>query len=253
MLRFWWIAGLIALAAVLTIAFAGDWNAIGRTIRKQLGYKGKPKYALLVFGKEAKTRVWMVEDRETLYLDRNGDGDLTAEDERFTLALSGKNNEYSSLSNCNIEVVGADKKTRYVITSMSIRPQGDGEKADAERHLMANVEIKGQDVSYRQYCDAKLADDPDKAPIVHFHGPLSIGPRTVNWKLTPELSRLSIGDPPGDIFAVVGTMDAEHGCWVVVRSDNLPKDLHPVVEIEYPLNKGGETPVKKRYRLEERC
>jgi hypothetical protein len=248
----WWMAGLIGLAMVLTFAIAADWKEIVRTIRKQSDYKGKPKYALLVFGPEAKMRVWIVEDGETLYVDRNGDGDLTGEDERFTLTLSGNKNQHGSLQDCNIEIPDSDKKTPYVITSISIRPEPDGDDADAERHIMVNVDIKGQ-VSYRQYCDAKLVENPEKAAIAHFHGPLTIGPQTVNWKLTPGLSRLSLGDSPSDIRAVVGTMDAERGCWVVVRSEDLPKDLHPVLEVEYPGKKAGDAPIKKRYRLEQRC
>src|SRR5262245_59373528 len=40
-------------------------------------YRTKPQYCLLVFGPRAETRVWLVEDGETLYVDRNADGDLT--------------------------------------------------------------------------------------------------------------------------------------------------------------------------------
>jgi hypothetical protein len=253
MFRFkWWMAGVCGLAIALSFAIAADWKEIVRTIRKQSVYKGKPKYALLVFGQEAKMRVWVVQDGEAMYVDRNGDGDLTGEDERFTLTLSGKKNQYGSLRDCNIEILDADKETRYVITSITIHPEPAGDEAEGEQHMTANVDIKGR-ASYRQYCDAKLAEKPDKAVIAHFHGPLTIGPQTINWKLTPELSRLPIGDSPSDINAVVGTMDGEHGCWVVVRSEDLPKDLHPVVEVEFPGKKAGDAPIKKRYRLEQRC
>jgi hypothetical protein len=239
MFRFrWWMAGLGALAIVLTFAIAAN--------------KGKRKYALLVFGPEAKTRVLVVEDGETLYVDRNGDGDLTGKDERFTLELSGNQPPHATLRDCNIEILDADQKTRYVITSISIRPEPADDEAGGERHMMVNVDIKGE-VSYRQYCDAKLAEKRDNAAIAHFHGPLTIEPRTINWKLTPELSRLPIGDSPGDIFAVVGTLDAKRGCWAVVRSEDLPKDLHPVVEIEYPTKNAAAASIKKRCQLKERC
>jgi hypothetical protein len=247
----WWAAGLIGLVAVLTFAIAADWKEIVRTIRKQSDYEGKPKYALLVFGPEAKTRVWVVQDGETLYVDRNGDGDLTGEDERFTLNCPNPELKgFGNLTDCKIEIRDSDKQTRYLLTSINIYPEDN--KPTDKPHLMANVDIKGQ-VSYRQYCDAKLAENPEKAAIAHFHGPLTIGPRTINWKLTPEQSRLPLGDSPGDIFAAVGTMDAEHGCWVVMRSDDLPKDLHPVVEVEFPGKKAGDASIKKRYRLEQRC
>jgi hypothetical protein len=211
----------------------------------------EPHYALLVFGPEAKVRVQVVLDGKTLYVDRNSDGDLTGKDERFTIDFpNGDVNKSGQVSDCNIEIRDPDGQTRYLITSFGIYPED--EKPNAKRQLMAYVDIKGR-ISYRQYCDAKMGESLDQAAVAHFHGPLTIGPRTISWKLTPELSRILGGDNPSDIFAVVGTMDAERGCWVVVRGGDLPKDLHPVAEVEFPANKPGDPPIKKRYRLEERC
>jgi len=251
MIRFGtWLVGLGLLAAA-TPALGADLSKIDRTIGKQPEYKGKPKYALLVFGPEARMHVWMVLDGRTLYVDRNGDGDLTGKDERFTLAYPNWNlNGYGSLKDCNIELRDPDKKTRYLIHAIDIYPEGN--KPNPERILDVNVEIKGPRVSYKQYCGVLMGNSPDKASIAHFHGPLMIEPRRIYWKLTPELSRLPTGDPAGEISAVVGTMDAERGCWVVVRSEDLPKDLHPVVEVEYRSSKTDEA-IKQRYRLEQRC
>src|SRR5690349_4224826 len=51
---------------------------IDRTIAKEPVYQSKTrKYGMLVFGPEAKERVWVVLDGDTLYVDRNGNGDLT--------------------------------------------------------------------------------------------------------------------------------------------------------------------------------
>jgi hypothetical protein len=246
-----WILGVGILLAPSPSATAADLSKIDRTIRKQPEYKGKPAYALLLFGREAKVRVWVVLDGETLYVDRNGDGDLTGKDERFTLNFPNRNKNLPvSLSNCNIEIRDPDKQTRYLITAIGLFPEGN--KPNPERTLDAHVEIKSPRVSYRQYCGALMKNIPDKASLAHYHGPLMIEPRTIYWKLTPELSRLPSGDPASEIQAVVGTMDAERGCWVVVRSEDLPKDLHPVVEVAYPISKTGE-PVKQRYQLKERC
>jgi hypothetical protein len=60
-------------------AQAADLTKIDRSIRKEPTYKGKPKYCLLVWGPEAKTRIWLVQDGNLLYIDRNRDGDLTDE------------------------------------------------------------------------------------------------------------------------------------------------------------------------------
>ncbi len=55
-------------------AAAVDLAKIDRSIRKEPVYQSKePQYCLLVFGPEAKVRVWLVLDGDALYLDRNGD------------------------------------------------------------------------------------------------------------------------------------------------------------------------------------
>jgi hypothetical protein len=241
-----WIALLIALATRVMPAAAADLSKIDRTIGKEPKYKNKPKYCLFVFGPEAKLRVWLVQDGETLYVDRNGDGDLTGRDEQF--AREDPNSSPMHWK-CNIEIRDPDKETRYVITGIVIRSENGKYAGD---FLDANVDIKGK-AAYRQYGGAKLDRKPEKAGIAHFHGPLMIEPRRIWWKLTPELSRLPLGESAGDVSAVVGTMDADCGCWVVVRSEDLPKDLHPVVEVEFPGKKAGDASIKKRYRLEQRC
>ena len=80
---------LTALAALLLgVAPAGavDYTKIDRTIAKEPKYQGKPQYALLVFGPDAKVRVWVVVDGDNLYVDRNANGDLTEDEERLTVA-----------------------------------------------------------------------------------------------------------------------------------------------------------------------
>src|SRR4051794_32966947 len=77
------LLGLGWLAAWPAPAPAADLSHIDRAIRKEPAYRTKsPKYCLLVFGPEAKTRVWLVLDGGTLYVDRNGNGDLTEPGEK---------------------------------------------------------------------------------------------------------------------------------------------------------------------------
>src|SRR5712691_5453517 len=78
------------LMAVLTAWFttgtlaAADPVQVERTLRKEPAYQTKtPKYGLLVFGPEAAQRVWLVHDGDTLYADRNGNGDLTEPGEKI--------------------------------------------------------------------------------------------------------------------------------------------------------------------------
>ena len=50
---------------------------VDRTIEREPAYKHQPRYALLLLGAEAKSPVWIVEDGKQLYVDRNGNRDLT--------------------------------------------------------------------------------------------------------------------------------------------------------------------------------
>src|SRR6266852_4818827 len=69
------------------LALAASWLAAGsasagapkidKSISKQPTYRTAPKYGLLLFGPVGRDRVWLVRDGDVLYVDRNGNGDLT--------------------------------------------------------------------------------------------------------------------------------------------------------------------------------
>ena len=78
----------LAVASAVSTLAADDLTNIDRTLRKEPTYQTKaPKYCLLVFGPQATTRVWLVQDGDALYVDRNGNGDLTEEGERVAAKL----------------------------------------------------------------------------------------------------------------------------------------------------------------------
>ena len=104
------IASLVAACVLIgssgrVIAGDGpDLAKIERKIGKEPGYwSGRPLYGLYVFGPKAGTRIWTVLDRswvsrgeyDILYIDRNGDGDLTGPGERIGGKVEGKGEERS--------------------------------------------------------------------------------------------------------------------------------------------------------------
>ena len=63
---------------------AVDLAQIDRSIVKEPRYVGTPHYALIVVGPRAEHRSWLVMDGdETLYFDRNGNGDLTEPEDKI--------------------------------------------------------------------------------------------------------------------------------------------------------------------------
>ncbi|MGH7139382.1 MAG: hypothetical protein ACREHD_26865 [Pirellulales bacterium] len=238
---------MIALLSTLLLATpagAVDYDKIDRSIRKEPKYSGKPEYALLVFGADARRLVWMVIDGETFYIDRNGDGDLTSSDEKFNQADEWK----------NVEIRGLDGSTRYVLTQSRVHRDNENRWPPS---LMVYVDIHSQ-TNYQQYCDVQLGATPREAGIAHFHGPLAIGPRTIDWKVPPETS-LKTGDKPEDLSAMIGTMSGRHKCWVVVVSHKsqteccFPDGVRPKATVEYASNEQGAPPVVAEYSLDEFC
>jgi hypothetical protein len=233
---------VLSLVVLSLPARAVDYAKVDRAIGKEPAYQASPKYALLLFGKEAKLRVWVVLDGQTVYLDRKGDGDLTSKDMRF-----------ARLEDCrDVELADPDGKTHYLIRHVSVIKVKDG----GQEFLDVDVDIKGP-VSYRQYGGADLRGRARDAQLAHFHGPLTMGPRTIDGKL-PEGLKLVAGDQPTDLNGYVGTINAEHGCWVVVRSHDgnksaFPEGVFPVVDVEFPPKAPGGAPVRKRYMLDQFC
>jgi hypothetical protein len=226
-----WLLPLMVLGAVVGMAvflYAGS----------------QPQYAWLVFGPEGKLRVQVCMEGEAISLQQFVSGKAT-----------GEKNSFKHRSECsNFTIADPDGKTSYVITAMS----GKVAKPGVPTELFVNVDVKGP-LEYRQYCDVvEMKSDPEWAPLAHFHGPLAAGPATINWKLPPKLA-LQRGDKPTDLPALVGTMDAEKSCWVVVRShgDNnqpaFPKGVYPYVEVEFPSKQAGAPAIRKRYPLDHFC
>src|SRR4051812_5998179 len=80
-----WLTVLIALVVGTSPVVAVDLTKVPRTISREPSYQSQPKYCLLVFGPEAKTRIWLVRDGSMLHVDRNGNGDLTEANEQVAL------------------------------------------------------------------------------------------------------------------------------------------------------------------------
>lgn len=223
------LAGMVV--ASLVVAFSS------------LAADSKTQYCWLHFGPEARLRILVRLDGQAISLEHYLDGKATGERPAFATVEECK----------DVRLSDPDGKTQYVITSLSVL---EG-KADEPAQLMADVDIKGP-VSYQQYCDVTLDGDLNQAKLAHFHGPLQVEAQTILWKLPPDLC-LERSAKPTDLYATVGTLDRDKGCWVVVRShvsrekSAFPDGVRPKVEIEFPPAKAGGPPIVKQYPLDEFC
>src|SRR5262245_31051702 len=230
--RRWMLAacGLLVLGVPAT---AADLGKVDRSLAKEPSYKGKPGYCLLVFGADAKTRAWLVKDGDTLYLDRNGNGDLTEDGER----LDGK----------AVKAAGAIRTAagkKYEIRQANLTKLNGPKGQQDYCHIAIDV-----DGAFRQYSFAGFADTPKSAPVVHFDGPLTI--EVADKKVT-----LVRGKKPTDlgVYMVTRGRGERLGSTVLVDYNlGIPQDAQPVVEVEYPNKEPNGKPVTARYTLKQRC
>jgi hypothetical protein len=229
-----WMIAVLGLLACSGLAGAADLSKIDRTIAKEPKYQNQPGYCLLVFGPEASTRVWLVKDGDVLYLDRNGNGDLTEAGKR----LAGNAGDAAGT------ISDSTGKKKYKIQGCDLTKLGDG--TEQKDYCVITIDIDG---AFRQYSFAGFANRPQDAPVVHFDGPLTI-------EVADQDMILERGDKPTDLSVHMLTRGHGEriGSTVLVEFGlGIPQDVHPAVEIEFPSKERGGKPVTAKYTLKQRC
>ena len=212
-----------------------------RTLAKEPAYKTKePRYCQLVFGPEAKQSVWLVIDGEDLYVDRNGNGDLTEDGERVSRkpAFQGGGFEVRELT------VG-EAKTTYSNLVVYWTPQPPN-AAKKEFTVEVLVDVNERYCQYAHFKSSATA--PKEAPVIHFGGRLEM-------ILLGGDSPLATPGKEREIVAVIGTKSAT-GHLATLRHDRSlsPKaDVHPIAEITFPAKPGAAKPAPVKLTLNERC
>lgn len=252
------------------VVLAVDLKKIDRTIAKEPKYQTKaPKYCLLVFGAEAKTRVWLVQDGATLYVDRNGNGDLTEPGEKveaqagdgtdptqniYTFEAGDILEDKRSHKNLRLYVWKIDHlKDRYedIAAVLKSHPgfrarrvvlevdqpgfQGTGEGGRLIQ-LAGSSDLHGY---------LHFGDRPANAPIIHFGGPwhILINRHTI-WTLGCEESVMFGLGTPG-LGAGTNSLIGYEGV--------IPEDVHPRADVIFQSSEAGAAPIKQIIELKERC
>ena len=268
-----------ALLLVATSARAADLTKLHRTIAHEPAYVSQhPKYCLLVFGPEAKTRVWLVVDGDFLYVDRNGNGDLTEPGKRVRFSpFQDVRGETPYAVKREVQAgdlaLGKIKHERLRVLQQRVR-KGFVAKERWEEELQVLAKRSEDPLVYgislspeirprpgdpipiagriQQYADLdgngylQFADSARAAPVIHFCGPMSIG---LYWPQT-----LPLGPEPGEFRALVGTPGLGKGTFASVGFYGLiAEEAKPVADIEFPSAVPGGPPLRARYTLPYRC
>jgi hypothetical protein len=278
------------LAAVLVAAIlwpggaaAADLSAVDRSIKKEPAYRSRPKYCLLVFGPAAKHRVWVVLDGEALYVDKNGNGDLTDKGERFAAPGFKASSHPAHEGERSIEVgelsvgglthakltVAQTRYRRKVDDSRglggSTREEWQGYLDSIHRRVPGGVVYtvsldldmrcyglfggrEARRVNHFAWIDQQghlaFADRAGDAPVIHFGGPLTL-------RITPDDALCRGKDVK--VTLCLGSRGLGRGAFATMCYDLVPKDVHPVVEFSFPGKMPGDRPMVEKYTLKERC
>jgi hypothetical protein len=261
------LAVAVAVASAAAVP-AADLSKVERTIAKEPTYKGKPKYCLLVFGPEAAHRVWLVQDGDTLYVDRNGNGDLTEPGEKVAAEKDERNADGEYTFKAGDVTVGAHvHKLPYVIvTKLDVlaesdegvkefhakNPQARGYTVQAEIEMPGwkGTGVGGRVVQRAFYLDAhgvlQFADSPREAPVVHFGAD--------SWQVTLFGRHTLTRGRQADVVLGVGTPGVGPGTTAFIDYGGvIPEKMYPTLDITYPPKQPGEPPVREHYELKQRC
>jgi hypothetical protein len=259
---------MLALGWAAPTARPADLKKVDRTIVKEPKYTSQPYYALLVFGPEAKARAWLVVDGEVLYVDRNGNGDLTEANERIELDRKATDKikvapgEYKGMNVFNLEEVAGTRLTlQFWVRDKNFTPK-DGKdeheilaKYRKERRENgwenASLHRMGKDGTQAQI-PVLLCRKPGDAQVSHLGGPLTF---TVKWGDRQALKRgagenvfdVNIGTPG------LGTRNSRYPVFAPLTTGEVPAALHAVARFEFPNQAAGKPPIKLEVKLNQRC
>jgi hypothetical protein len=141
---------------------------VDRNIAKEPVYQtDSPRYALLAFGPKAAIKVWLVQDGETLYCDRDGDGDLTKPGNRITpdpIRVQTPAGEVARVFHVDFFHAGVKKRL-----DVQLLPDGRCPQLlyAGFRQQYAGGDTRGS---------LAFAASRQLAPVVHFDGPLMVVP-----------------------------------------------------------------------------
>jgi hypothetical protein len=209
----------------------------------------------------------LVLDGTTLYVDRNGNGDLTEPGERLQPSnpTDGSNRFGGSGSHTHFDVfeftvqagLSGTSKLRldHWVRAKDFKPQTDFDKklqADWLKLRYENSTLWRQEGQGQGQTPLIFMPKPADAQVCALDGLL-----TFVVKL-PQYQVLKRGETGSDLafhIAVMGRAyrGAEQQLFNPLATKEVPSDAHLEVEIEYPVKSAQGPPIRRKYLLKQRC
>ena len=242
-----------------------DLTQINRSIRREPEYTSEPHYALIVIGLEAEHRSWLVMDgNDTLYFDRNGNGDLTEPEDRIALDVEATNSinlaAGSAFSGMNVFPIGMVHGVKlqfdFWVRAPGVIPDSEFSRRIQQQREQNNWETgtlwRTADDGSRAQNGTVLAGNPDDTQITHLNGPLTFA---LKWG---ERQRLEPWPKYSTLDVHVGTpglpaRNSTHGVFSALTETEVPRDLHPLAIVQFPSEDPDGAPIRQVVELDLRC
>jgi RNA polymerase sigma factor (sigma-70 family) len=254
-----------------------DLQSIPRQLTREPAYEGKKHwYCLLVFGPRAETKVWLVHDPgkdwfdpkdDVLYVDRNGNGDLTEADKRIPATVRTGQLMVFFLTPNPVTTVSLPAFHIDTITEVGGKVQhtdlevvSHGFCGGCPRYTIS-VKVNGKDTQTTVGGTLRFGTTPQEAPVIHFNGPLTLQlQRWTGLTMVP-----GDGTPPTDeqrdltagkrekFTALLGSKGLGNGTFAAFYANYPPDGINPVAEVEFPMRDPRESPFQAKCELGRRC
>jgi RNA polymerase sigma factor (sigma-70 family) len=204
-------------------------------LTKEPAYRAPVQYCLLLLGPGASTRMWLASDGVTMYVDRNGNGDLTDPGEAVPFREAG-------FAFFHAEKFPGGAANAHTDLHIAVRQRDWKNNKGGYWSVRARVEGR-----YPMYAFAhKFPHKPENAPVIHLGGPLRMGlyqleGGSLQCGGQPELNATIVCQYPGVEKAFV---DVDR--WT-------RKDIHPLAEVHLPARAPGIEPITLRVPLTRHC
>ena len=249
-----------------------DLRRIDRRIAKEPKYHFQPHYALLVFGPNAERRSWLVVDGDgteansgrVLYLDRNGNGDLTEPDDRIEFDAEatanmrmGGNRGFTGMNVFLLgRVAGIELKFHLWVRKKNYVPDVDWLRQITQERQANHWEngtlwriAAGRS---RGQIGVVLTERPADAQITHLDGPLTFAlKRGPQERIEPW--------PKKTLFDVyIGTRglaarNYKYEMFSRLTLNEVPPGVHPVASFEFQPKSPGQRPIVRQIEMLQRC
>jgi hypothetical protein len=235
--------------------------------RKEPKYQNQPRYSLLVFGAKRQTRVWLVLDGNVLYVDRNGNGDLTEPEKRILVAKPkdddpklGNPGMYTHFEVHEFTVQTANGaacpfRFWHLIRAQKFTPQTDFEKRRYASWLTWRYErgylwrLEGQAEAMTLL---HMMPKPADAQVVAFDSELTFAVKA------PEYQVLERGQAGCELsFHIIvpahGPRGAEFPFLTRLATKEVRSAAYLEADIDYPAKSHSSAHIHRKYLLKERC